>query len=196
MNLLQSLRNPQKTKFCSTAAMAVVVASEDLLQLPAVVVVADLVEVVTPTIDLSSISFTSLSFSNSLITDDPSITTLHQFTLHPKCTTCPNQLSIDSMITMITMSGEENLVMAIRGIMEVPTDEVQAVTADQATTVAAVEATAEGAMMMTTTVDMADAVIQEQGLIDRQGLPMAAVDMVELTESDLTQAKATECSQW
>ena len=95
------------------------------------------------------------------------------------------------------MSGEENLVMAIRGIMEVPTDEVQAVTADQATTVAAVEATAVGAMVMTTTVDMADAVIQEQGLIDRQGLPMAAVDMVELTESDLTQAKATEHeSQW
>ena len=52
MNLHQSLRNPQKTKFCSTAAMAVVEASEALLLLPAVVVVADLVEVVTPTIDL------------------------------------------------------------------------------------------------------------------------------------------------
>ena len=52
MNLHQSLRNPQKTKFCSTAAMAVVEASEALLLLPAVVVVADLVEVVTLTIDL------------------------------------------------------------------------------------------------------------------------------------------------
>ena len=100
-----------------------------------------------------------------------------------------------TMITMITMSGEENLVMAIRGITEAPMDEVQADTADQ---VVAVEATVGGAMvaMMTTTVDMDDAVIQEQGLIDRPGLPMAAVDMVELTESDLTQAKATECSQW
>ena len=52
MNLLQSLRNPQKTKFCSTAAMAMVVAAEAQLLLPAVVVEADLVEVVTPTIDL------------------------------------------------------------------------------------------------------------------------------------------------
>ena len=51
-HLHQSLRNPQKTKFCSTAAMAMVVAAEALLLLPAVVVVADLVEVVTPTIDL------------------------------------------------------------------------------------------------------------------------------------------------
>ena len=142
-----SLRNPQKTKFCSTAAVVPVeaVAEEALL----VEVAEASAAVVTPIIALSLTSFTSLSFSSSPITNDLSTTTHHPFTLHHNITTIPRKLSIVSTITMTTM---RNPATAIRGIMDHPTVDDAAV-ADQAMA----EAEAGGAMAtMTTTVDMAN----------------------------------------
>ena len=144
-----SLKNHQKTKFCSTAA---VVPVEAVVEEALLVEVGEAsAAVVTPIIALSLTSFTSLSFSSSPTINDLSTTTHHPFTLHHNITTIPRKLSIVSTITMTTM---RNPATAIRGIKDHPTVDDAAV-ADQA--MAEAEATAGGAMAtMTTTVDMAN----------------------------------------